>query len=111
MANVRRAIYIMSASNVTSMTGSIYKVCSNGATETVYSASFDWRDQAGLDPSLPKPYNLDLHYDNSAGDTCIEANFTYVSASIGTNVYYKKFGGQRWYSVGPGVPHNFDVNQ
>ena len=55
--------------------------------------------------------NLDLHYDNSAGDTCIEADFTYVSASIGTNVYYKKFGGQRWYSVGPGVPHNFDVNQ
>ena len=112
----KKIVFPITGSATTMITGSIYKVCMGDpqTTSFIHSASFGWQNQGTnqLDPGTPIPdLAFDLHYHDNAGDTCIEADFTYVSASIGTNVYYKKFGGQRWYSVGPGVPHNFDVNQ
>jgi len=100
MANpLRRIVIPVSSSTVTAITGSIYKVCSNGAAETISSASFGWQNQGTnqLDPGTPIPdLKFTLHYHANAGDTCVEADFTYISCSIGTHVYIKTNGGQGW---------------
>ena len=110
MANpLRRIVFPVSASNVTAITGSIYKVCSNGATGTIHSASFGFINKGTnhLDPAPPK-HNLsfDLHYDDNAGDTCIEADFAYVSCSLvaapnHVHVYIRSHG-NNWKANGSG---------
>ena len=81
----------------TAITGSIYKVCSNKGAETIESASFGWQNQGvnQLDPSTPTPGigPMLLGYTVNEHSECIEANFTYVSCSIGTHVHYKSNGG------------------
>ena len=100
MANpLRRMVFPVSSSENTAITGSIYKVCSNGAAESISSASFGWQNQGTnqLDPGTPIPdLAFALHYHANAGDTCVEADFTYISCSIGTHVYIKTNGGQGW---------------
>ena len=100
MANpLRRMVFPVSSSENTAITGSIYKVCSNGAAETISSASFGWQNHGTnqLDPGTPIPdLAFDLHYHDNAGDTCIEADFTYISCSVGTHVYLKVNGSQGW---------------
>tara|TARA_R110002020_G_C16003257_1_gene750445 strand:+ start:307 stop:624 length:318 start_codon:yes stop_codon:yes gene_type:complete len=100
MANHWRKIVIpVSSSTVTAITGSIYKVCSNGAAETISSASFGWQNKGvnQLDPGTPIPdLSFALHYHANAGNTCVEADFTYISCSIGTHVYLKTNGSQGW---------------
>jgi hypothetical protein len=81
------------------VTGSIYKVCSNGAAEEIHSASFGFQNQGTnqLDPGSPvEGLKFALHYHANAGNTCVEADFSYVSASVGTHVYIKTNGGQGW---------------
>ena len=97
MANHWRKIVVpVIDSTGAAITGSIYKVCSNGAAEEIHSASFGWQNKGinQLDPGAPtEGLKFDLHYDNNAGDTCIEADFSYISASAGTHVYLKTNGG------------------
>ena len=97
MANpLRRMVFPVSSSTVTAITGSIYKVCSNGATETISSASFGWQNQGTnqLDPGTPfEGFKATLPYHaTTLGNSCVEADFTYVSASAGLHVYYKSNG-------------------
>jgi len=100
MANpIRRFVFPVTGSATTNITGSIYKVCSNGAAEEIHSASFGFQNQGvnQLDPGTPTlDLKFALHYHANAGNTCIEADFSYVSASIGTHVYIKTNGGQGW---------------
>ena len=88
---VRKKIHVVTAGN--KITGSIYKVCSNGASETIESASYGW--QTGhLNPVAPANVGpLQLYWHANAGNGCVEADFTYVSASIGSLVFYKDNGG------------------
>ena len=100
MANSwKRQIFQPTASVVTSITGSIFKVCSNGAAAEIHSASFGWQNQGTnqLDPGTPVPdLSFALHYHTNAGDTCVEADFSYISCSVGTHVYLKTNGSQGW---------------
>ena len=100
MANpIRRIVFPVSSSENTAITGSIYKVCSNGAAESISSASFGWQNQgtSELDPAgAVEGLTFDLHYHANAGNSCVEADFTYVSASVGTHVYLKTNGSQGW---------------
>jgi|TARA_R110002020_G_scaffold287938_1_gene503479 hypothetical protein len=100
MANPwRKIVFPVTGSATTKITGSIYKVCSNGATETIYSASFGWQNEGTrqLDPApASEGLKFDLHYHDNAGDTCIEADFSHISCSIGTHVYIKTNSGQGW---------------
>lgn len=96
MANHWRRIVIPISSSTAAVTGSIYKVCSNGAAETIESASFGWQNKGvnQLDPGTPVvDLKFNLHYSSNAGDTCVEADFTYVSCSVGTHVYVRTNGG------------------
>ena len=100
MANpLRRIVFPVSSSENTAITGSIYKVCSNGAVEKISSASFGWQNQGvnQLDPGTPIPdLNFTLSFHENANNTCVEADFTYISCSIGTHVYLKTNGSQGW---------------
>ena len=100
MANPwKRIVFPVLHSTASMITGSIYKVCSNGAAEEIHSASFGWQNEGTrqLDPAgAVEGLKFDLHYHANAGDTCIEADFSYVSASIGSHVYIKTNGGQGW---------------
>ena len=92
----RRIVVPISSSKRAAVTGSIYKVCSNGAAEFIASASFGWQNKGvnQLDPGTPVvDLKFNLHYHANAGDTCVEADFTYVSASEGTHVYVRTNGG------------------
>jgi hypothetical protein len=99
MANpLRRIVIPVSSSTVTAITGSIYKVCTDGSTTVKYisSASFGWQNQGvnQLDPGTPIP---DLKFELNTGSfVCVEADFTYISCSIGTHVYIKTNGSQGW---------------
>tara|TARA_R100001015_G_C4586056_1_gene141985 strand:- start:714 stop:1025 length:312 start_codon:yes stop_codon:yes gene_type:complete len=94
---LRKIVVPVSSSMSTAITGSIYKVCSNGAAGSIESASFGRTSQ--LEPTTPvADLNFVLHYNNNAGDTCIEADFTYVSCSLVARpnnvlVYLKTNGG------------------
>ena len=100
MANSwKRIVHPIVVAGDAAVTGSIYKVCSNGAAEEIHSASFGFQNQGTnqLDPGTPTlDLKFALHYHANAGNTCIEADFSYVSASIGTHVYIKTNGGQGW---------------
>ena len=102
MANpLRRIVFPVTGSATTQITGSIYKVCMGDpqTTSIISSASFGWQNQGTnqLDPGTPIPdLAFALHYHANAGDTCVEADFTYISCSIGTHVYLKTNGSQGW---------------
>jgi hypothetical protein len=101
MANpLKRIVHHITGSDNAGVTGSIYKVCSNGATEEIHSASFGFKSVTGsefLPPQDPTTFlNFALHYNANAGNTCIEADFSYISASVGTHVYIKTNGGSTW---------------
>ena len=99
MANPwKKIVFPITGSATTMITGSIYKVCMGDpqTTSFIHSASFGWQNKGinQLDPGGPlEGLKFDLHYHANAGDTCIEADFTYVSASVGTHVYIKTNGG------------------
>jgi len=100
MANPwRKMIFPVSASNVTGITGSIYKVCTDGSTTVKYihSASFGFQNQGTnqLDPGSPVE-GLQFNLSSSLGNECVEADFSYVSASLGALVYIKTNGGGGW---------------
>ena len=95
---LRKIVVPVSSSDSAAITGSIYKICSNGADGGfIDSASFGRTDQ--LNPTTPVTglkFNLD--WDEDAGNTCIEADFTYVSCSViahpnHVHVYIKTNGG------------------
>ena len=100
MANpIRRFVFPVTGSATTNITGSIYKVCSNGAAEEIHSASFGFQNEGTrqLDPAgAVEGLTFDLHYHANAGNSCVEADFSYVSASVGTHVYIKTNGGHGW---------------
>jgi len=99
MANPwRKMVFPVSSSTVTGITGSIYKVCTDGSTTVKYihSASFGFQNQGTnqLDPGAPIP---DLKFELNTGSyVCVEADFSYVSCSVGTHVYLKTNGSQGW---------------
>jgi|TARA_R110000796_G_scaffold198389_1_gene314667 hypothetical protein len=83
------------------ITGSIYKVCTNGSPVTIVSASFGFQNQGvhQLDPGSPVE-GLQFNLSSSLGNECVEADFSYVSASLGALVYIKTNGGGGWDSNG-----------
>ena len=93
MANpLRRQVHQILA-NSGSITGSMYKVCADGTAGDIYSASFGWQNKGtnSFDPSPPVGTLL-FEVGDSDEPNCIEADFTYVSASAGLHVYYKSNG-------------------
>ena len=97
MANSwKRIVHPIVVADDAAVTGSIYKVCSNGAAEEIHSASFGFQNQGvnQLDPGAPIP---DLKFELNTGSyVCVEADFSYVSCSVGTHVYLKTNGSQGW---------------
>ena len=97
MANSwKRIVHPIVVADDAAVTGSIYKVCSNGAAEEIHSASFGFQNQGTnqLDPGTPIP-NLKFEL-NTGSYVCVEADFSYVSCSVGTHVYLKTNGSQGW---------------
>ena len=97
MANHWRRIVIpISSSKSAAFTGSIYKVClasGNSGVKYIDSASFGWQNKGvnQLDPGTP---TMDLKFTLSTSSLhCVEADFTYVSCSVGTHVYVRTNGG------------------
>ena len=67
-----------------------------GATNKLLSLTNEQKNKGvnQLDPGTPVvDLKFNLHYAANAGDTCVEADFTYVSASEGTHVYVRTNGG------------------
>ena len=100
MANSwKKIVHPIVVADDAAVTGSIYKVCSNGAAEEIHSASFGFQNEGTrqLDPAgAVEGLTFDLHYHANAGNSCVEADFSYVSASVGTHVYIKTNGGHGW---------------
>ena len=70
------------------ITGSIYKICATGGDAIVASASFGW-NTSDLDSPAPAAVLETTLKGAGAGLSCIEADFTAVSSSANTLIFYK----------------------
>lgn len=105
MANpiIRKVLKVTAASS--SFTGSAYKVCADGTAGDIMSASFGWKSggQSSLEPNdVVSDLSFAVGGDAAAENVCVEADFSYVSASVGLNIYYKSQGGDWSISNGSG---------
>ena len=90
MANPLKRKILTIVATSTQITGSIYQVCADGTTGDIVSASFGWQT-ANTNPTSPVPF-LNAALGDSNEPNCFEADFTFISASAGLNVYYKTNG-------------------
>ena len=74
------------------VTGSIYKICAHGGDAVIVSASFGWNAPDLQSPAPAYGFegtDLTLNADAANHPSCIEADFTAVSASANTLIFYK----------------------
>ena len=100
MANPwKKIVFPVTGSATTMITGSIYKVCMGDpqTTSFIHSASFGWQNQGTreLDPTAAVE-GLKFTMNGTGSNVCVEADFSFVSASVGSHVYVKTNGGQGW---------------
>jgi|9_EtaG_2_1085328.scaffolds.fasta_scaffold207866_1 hypothetical protein len=90
MANPLKRKILTITGSLTQITGSIYQVCADGTAGDIVSASFGWQT-ASINPTSPVPL-LNAALGDANEPNCFEADFTFISASAGLNVYYKTNG-------------------